>query len=146
MIFLESRVGKINEVQQISRTKKALVKIQMCLKLGVSQNAWNCRLIFPKKDILNNFDGQSRIRVSFLGPRGSVGQKVSTQDFAGLQDVSDPRTAIVTATVASSADSASSDLWNCLSLMGPLSEGAISSTLGVACCRKLSPVATWGSL
>ena len=46
--------------------------------------------IYPNKDMLAKFDGQSIIKVSFLGQTGLVGQKVSMLDFAGLQDVSDP--------------------------------------------------------
>ena len=36
--------------------------------------------------------------------------------------------------------------WNCLSLMGPMwvgTKGAPSSTVGVACCRRVPPVATF---
>ena len=40
--------------------------------------------IFPKKDILAKFDGQSRIRVSFPGHTGSVGQKVSIPGFCRI--------------------------------------------------------------
>ena len=40
--------------------------------------------IFPKKDILAKFDGQSRIRVSFLGQTGSVGHKVSIPGFCRI--------------------------------------------------------------
>ena len=39
----------------------------------------NCMFFSPKKNILAKFDGQSRIRVSFLGQTGSVGQKTRRQ-------------------------------------------------------------------
>ena len=80
--FLKMMIRQIHltkKIKSLSRTKQAVVKLQMCLKFYV-----NYRLIFSKKNILTKFDGQSRFRVSLLGQRGSVGQKVSIPGFCRI--------------------------------------------------------------